>query len=211
MKHKLLLADPHRIVHEGLRRVFAAETNFDIVAVTTELSHVAQLVHQHDPDLIITEARFKDQDAIKVFESILIQRQQIVVIVFSQHEDVFHIARAGAVGCYEYLVKTCAGSQLVATAKNGIGGVAADPNGLLTQTRSRIQSKRLSGDSTNPLTQREVQVIRHVAMGLKNREIGMSLRISVETVKEHVQNILRKLQVNDRTQAAVTAVKKNWI
>ena len=62
-------------------------------------------------------------------------------------------------------------------------------------------------DSESPLTNRETQVLRHVSMGLKNREIGKSLGISVETVKEHVQNILRKLNVNDRTQAAVWAVK----
>jgi DNA-binding NarL/FixJ family response regulator len=61
------------------------------------------------------------------------------------------------------------------------------------------------------LTNREIQVLRHVAMGLSNREIGKSLEISIETVKEHVQNILRKLDVNDRTQAAVWAVRRNMI
>jgi DNA-binding NarL/FixJ family response regulator len=62
-----------------------------------------------------------------------------------------------------------------------------------------------------PLTNREIQVLRHVALGLSNREIGQSLEISVETVKEHVQNILRKIKVNDRTQAAVWAVRKGLV
>lgn len=62
-----------------------------------------------------------------------------------------------------------------------------------------------------PLTQRETQVLRHVALGLSNKEIGKSLEISVETVKEHVQNILRKIVVNDRTQAAVWAVRKGLV
>ena len=66
-------------------------------------------------------------------------------------------------------------------------------------------------ENESPLTNRETQVLRHVSMGLSNREVGKSLGISVETVKEHVQNILRKLDVNDRTQAAVWAVKKALI
>ena len=66
-------------------------------------------------------------------------------------------------------------------------------------------------ENDSPLTNRETQVLRHVSMGLSNREVGKSLGISVETVKEHVQNILRKLDVNDRTQAAVWAVKKALI
>jgi DNA-binding NarL/FixJ family response regulator len=68
-----------------------------------------------------------------------------------------------------------------------------------------------SGPAESPLTKRESQVLQHVAMGLSNREIGKSLGISVETVKEHVQNILRKLDVNDRTQAAVWALKNGMI
>lgn len=211
MIHKILLADRHPIVHEGIRRVFAEEPNFEIVAHTADLAGVPHLVERFEPDLVITEARFEDQDAIKVFESILLERNTMVVIVFSQHNDSFHIARAGAVGCYEYLIKTGECSDLLVTAKNGVNGIASDPSGLLSRSRSRIKTKRASTDPDSPLTQREMQVIRHVAMGLKNREIGLSLKISVETVKEHVQNILRKLGVNDRTQAAVTAVKREWI
>ena len=83
--------------------------------------------------------------------------------------------------------------------------------------KNKIQNETITtersgnSDADNPLTNRETQVLRHVSMGLSNREIGKSLGISVETVKEHVQNILRKLDVNDRTQAAVWALKKGMI
>jgi DNA-binding NarL/FixJ family response regulator len=69
----------------------------------------------------------------------------------------------------------------------------------------------MSPGDNSPLTRRETQVLRHVAMGLSNREIGKSLGISVETIKEHVQNILRKLDVNDRTQAAIWALKRELV
>ena len=74
-----------------------------------------------------------------------------------------------------------------------------------------MRTANRSDESVHPLTNREMQVLRHVAMGLSNREVGQSLGISVETVKEHVQNLLRKLNVNDRTQAAVWAVQGGFI
>jgi DNA-binding NarL/FixJ family response regulator len=74
-----------------------------------------------------------------------------------------------------------------------------------------MRRRRHETVENTPLTSRELQVLRHVGMGLSNREIGKSLEISIETVKEHVQNILRKLDVNDRTQAAVWAVRRELI
>jgi len=74
-----------------------------------------------------------------------------------------------------------------------------------------MKVRQVVEDDEVPLTQRETQVLRHVALGLSNKEIGRSLEISVETVKEHVQNILRKIAVNDRTQAAVWAVRKGLV
>ena len=79
------------------------------------------------------------------------------------------------------------------------------------QIAAMMKVRQVLDDEDVPLTQRETQVLRHVALGLSNREIGRSLEISVETVKEHVQNILRKIAVSDRTQAAVWAVRKGLV
>ena len=83
--------------------------------------------------------------------------------------------------------------------------------GELKKIAATMKVRQAIDDDDVPLTQRETQVLRHVALGLSNREIGKSLEISVETVKEHVQNILRKIAVSDRTQAAVWAVRKGLV
>jgi len=83
--------------------------------------------------------------------------------------------------------------------------------GELKRIAAAMKVRQTVDDDDVPLTQRETQVLRHVALGLSNREIGRSLEISVETVKEHVQNILRKIAVSDRTQAAVWAVRKGLV
>lgn len=211
MKQKIVLADPHPVIHQGILRAIEPDSELEIVATTTELIRVPDLIQNFKPNLVITEVRFNDNDALKALEPILLQRETMAVIVFSHYGDSINIARAGALGCYEYIVKTSDLSILIDTARKAVKGIPADPEGALLSTKTRIMANRGNTDSANPLTQREMQVIRHVAMGLKNREIGLSLKISVETVKEHVQNILRKLSVNDRTQAAVTAVRREWI
>ena len=121
-----------------------------------------------------------------------------------------NIARASALGCFEFIQKTSPIEKLVTALLSAAAGQPTPPTSLLSTTKTRM--KRIgSGPAESPLTKRESQVLQHVAMGLSNREIGKSLGISVETVKEHVQNILRKLDVNDRTQAAVWALKNGMI
>ena len=132
------------------------------------------------------------------------------VIVFTSHSNPTNIARASALGCFEFIQKTSPIENLIAAMQSAAAGETTPPASLLATTKTRM--KRISpGQTESPLTKRESQVLQHVAMGLSNREIGKSLGISVETVKEHVQNILRKLDVNDRTQAAVWALKNEMI
>jgi len=211
MPYRILLSDSHPVVHQGVRFAFSQEPDLEIIATVTEGSQLADAVQQHQPNVLITDVRLNDKDALNTLEKVVLAQQGLVVIVFSHHEDTFNVARCCALGCYDYIFKSSSCSQLVETVKNGIRGVPASPQSLLNRTRIRMKSKRPQLDEQGPLTQREMQVIRHISMGLKNREIGLSLEISVETVKEHVQNILRKLSVNDRTQAAVWAVRGGYI
>ena len=211
MSYKILLADSQPIIHLGVRFAFAQEPDFEIVSATTKSDQIFPEAERHRPNLLITEARIAGKDALKMLEQVMGQQEDIVVIVFSDSVNSFDIARAEALGCYEYIPKTLPCEALVNAAKNGIYGTARMSDSLLQTAKSRLTDPRLPTHPQAALTVREMQVIRHVAMGLKNREIGLSLGISVETVKEHVQNILRKLQVNDRTQAAVKAHKSGWL
>jgi DNA-binding NarL/FixJ family response regulator len=100
---------------------------------------------------------------------------------------------------------------LIETIMTAAAGESPSRSGELRRIAAVMKVRQVVDDDEVPLTQRETQVLRHVALGLSNKEIGRSLEISVETVKEHVQNILRKIAVNDRTQAAVWAVRKGLV
>lgn len=211
MSYKILLADSQPVIHLGVRSAFAQEPDFEIVAVAAKPDEIFPNVQRHQPDLLIAEVRIAGKDALKTLEQVILHYEDTTVIVFSDNEDSFNIARAGALGCYEYIPKNLPCEALVTAAKNGIEGLPRSPDSLLEKASARLKNARLPVGAQTVLTSREMQVLRHIAMGLKNREIGFSLEISVETVKEHVQNILRKLQVADRTQAAVKAHKNGWV
>jgi DNA-binding NarL/FixJ family response regulator len=122
-----------------------------------------------------------------------------------------YIARAVAMGASDYVLKGSPRKAIVDAIKAAAAGQSPSPTGELHRMARTMSSRQLLDDDQVQLTGRETQVLRHLALGLSNKEIGRSLEISVETVKEHVQNILRKLAVKDRTLAAVWAVRKGLV
>jgi DNA-binding NarL/FixJ family response regulator len=101
--------------------------------------------------------------------------------------------------------------EIVNTINRAHTGLPPETDSVMGKIRNSMARRRPTYDEDIPLTNREVQVLRHVALGMSNREVGRSLDISIETVKEHVQNILHKLEAGDRTEAAVWAVKKGLV
>ena len=118
------------------------------------------------------------------------------------------IARAIAIKAHNYILKTSPVDKLLVAIQIAMEGNEPPSDSILLTAKSRMRRPRQAISDDIPLTKRELQVLQQVAMGLSNREVGKALGISVETAKEHVQNILRKLDVNDRTKAAVWAVKR---
>ena len=209
MPVRIVLAEDHPVVCKGIG-VFAQNAGIQIVAQVDSPVEIGEAVTTHRPDVLVTEVRLGGQDALKAIEELPNEELPFRTVVFSSFGNPTNIARAGALGCYEFVLKTSPVEKLIEAILHAAKGTPTDANSILVTTKTRIRrSSKLSTDS--PLTNRETQVLRHISMGLKNREIGRSLGISVETVKEHVQNILRKLDVNDRTQAAVWAIRNDYV
>lgn len=209
MSVKIVLADDHPIVCKGISKE-AQALGMDVVHVASSPDKLVESVVKHRPDVLITEVRLGGHDALKTLEQIKTEVPECQVIVYTAFHNPTNIARASALGCYEFILKTSEMSAVTEAMRQAALGTPTSENSLLVTTKTRMKRSARFG-SESPLTNRETQVLRHVSMGLKNREIGKSLGISVETVKEHVQNILRKLDVNDRTQAAVWAIRKEFI
>jgi len=207
MPLKIFVADDQPIAREGIRKV-AQDAGMEVVGFVDSVDKIADSVTLFNPTVLVTEVRLGGHDALKSLEKI--EGHECNVVVFTAYTNPTNIARAAALGCHDYIFKTSPCAKLVAAIQSAASGAPTPADSLLIKTKTRM--RRASDSNTgSPLTNRETQVLRHVSMGLSNREVGKSLGISVETVKEHVQNILRKLDVNDRTQAAVWALKNGLI
>ena len=205
---RIVVAEDHPMMVAGIAS--AGSPELAIVGCAKTAAEITDNIREHRPDVLVMEVRLGGRDALKSLETVMSEFPELKVVVFSGQDNPSHIARAAALGCYEYIPKTSASETLIKAIKEASTGVETPATSLLKTTRTKMRRGSSASDDI-PLTNRETQVLQHISMGLSNREVGKSLGISVETVKEHVQNILRKLDVNDRTQAAVWAVKRGVV
>jgi DNA-binding NarL/FixJ family response regulator len=210
MSIKVLIVDDRPVVQEGLRSFFA-DTAIGHCYFATDRELAESEFRRRRPDIVLLEPKLRGDDGFLLLESLFETDPDARVIIFTDFDDPTQIARAAALGAREFLHKTSSPETILRTIQAVSNGDPLPESSVLAEFRKNLRRRKPEFAENTPLTNRELQVLRHVAMGLSNREIGKSLEISIETVKEHVQNILRKLDVNDRTQAAVWAVRRDLI
>ncbi len=210
MSVRLVIADDHEVVRRGIVSTLAGES-VEIVGEAIDGVQAIEKVLQLQPDVLLLDVRMPNKDGLTVLSELKNAGASVKVVMLSSHDNPTYVARSVALGAKEYLLKSVKREELISSIHRVMAGEEAPAGSLIKRVRNVMDRRRESIEDSVPLTNREMQVLRHVALGLSNREIGSSLSISVETVKEHVQNILRKLDVADRTQAAVLAVRKGWV
>ena len=209
MTIKIVVADDHEVIRKGIASLLEG-SDIQIVAEAQNGAEAVRLAVKHKPDVVLLDIRMAGTDGLEALEQIHSKLPETRVVILSTYDNPTYIARAAALGASDYLLKGTGRKELIAA----IRGAAAGETPLHRSDLRRVaaaMAKRPVADEDVPLTKREIQVLRHIAMGLSNKEIAASLTISVETVKEHVQNILRKLDLVDRTQAAVWAVRRKLV
>jgi DNA-binding NarL/FixJ family response regulator len=210
MAIRVLVADDHEVVRRGLGCLFT-DTDVSIVAEAANGEEALEKTRKHKPDVVVLDIRMPGIDGLDTLEKIKAESPDTKVVMMSTYDNPTYVARAVALGASDYVLKGSSRDHILTAITRAAAGENAAPESMLYRIRGHMTRRREGNDQENPLTNRELQVLRHVALGLSNREIGRSLSISIETVKEHVQNILRKIDVADRTQAAVWAVKRGLV
>ena len=209
MPISVLIADDHPMIRSGLDGLFSG-TDIAVVATVENTKDAVEQTVQKRPDVVLLDVRMNEGSGLDALEQIKKLEPNIPVVILSTYDNPTYVARAHALGACDYVTKGTSRDDLVRVIKAAASGESPIEVGLLYSVASTLGSKKSAGDDVS-LTNRESQVLRHIALGLSNREIANSLQISIETVKEHVQNILRKIRVSDRTQAAVWAVRRNIV
>ncbi len=210
MSVRLLIADDHEVIRVGLVRLLAG-TDIQIVAQAASGKECLKLAEKHKPDVVLLDVRIPDGDGMETLEKLRQKAPNSKVVMLSTYDHPTYIAHAVALGASDYVLKGTTRQGIIETILAAAAGGAPSRFGELGRMAKIMSSREVVADEQVQLTPRETQVLRHLALGLSNKEIGRSLKISVETVKEHVQNVMRKLAVKDRTQAAVWAGRKGLV
>ncbi len=209
-KIRMLLADPHEVARCGVKGMIEG-SDFRVVAEVTTGAAVVKYALEKEVDVVMMDIRLPDGDGLTALGRIKLDKPNLPILILSNYDNPAFIARAVALGASGYLVKTCTREHLLSALKLAAAGENAFTREELRRVTGALATPRLVADVEVPLTQREGEVLKQVAYGLTNKEIALTLHVSYETVKEHVQHILRKIGLTDRTQAAVWAVRKQLV
>jgi DNA-binding NarL/FixJ family response regulator len=206
-KIKLLIADDHELVRSGLKALLA-DTEIQVVAAVPTGEAAVKYVVLNQVDVVLLDVRMADGDGLNALGRIKLNKADLPVLLFSAADNPTYMARAVAMGASGYLLKGCTRDELIHAIEAAAAGETLWTRNKLRQLSGSMSTPRLVADIEVPLTRREGEVLRELAKGLTNKDIAKTLDISYETVKEHVQHILHKIGLTDRTQAAVWAVRK---
>lgn len=207
-KIRILIADDHAIVREGLRALLATESDLELVGEASDGVQAVSKAHALKPDVILLDMMMPHKDGLEALIEIKQANPDARVIVltsFSDDEKVFSAIRNGALG---YLLKDSSPQDLlhaIHTVANGEGFLSPS---IASKVMREINQPPKLPPTKDPITEREVEILQFVAKGLTNDEIAEKLVVSERTVRTHVSNILAKLQLANRTQAALYALKE---
>jgi DNA-binding NarL/FixJ family response regulator len=207
MPVNVLVADDHEVVRLGLAAVLK-DAKLRLCGEATTPEAAVRLARKLKPEVVLLDVRLGDRDGLEAIKRIRASSPGTRVVVFTAFDNPTYVARAVSAGAHDYLLKTASKAEILAAIAAAAEGSPPPRSGALRRMAGAMANREVAPGVQVSLTPRETQVLRLVAMGLSNQEIADALEISVETVKEHVQNLLRKTSLNDRTQAAVWAIRQ---
>lgn len=210
MSIRLLVADDHEVVRSGLRSLLAG-TEVEVVA-EAETGHEAErLAVRLEPDVVLLDIRMPDGDGLSALAHIRRERPHMPVLMLSTYDNPTYISRAHALGATGFLLKGLSRDELLDAIRKAVHGHDLWSRSELRRAATSRPAEAEGSAAEAALTERELEVLRYLALGLTNKELAQNMGISQDTVKEHVQNVLRKIGVADRTQAAVWAVRNGLV
>jgi len=197
---RVLCADDHPVVLEGLRALLNAQADIEVVATASNGHEAIELFNTHHPDITILDLRMPGLgglDAVTEIRRADANARVVILTTYQGDEDIYRALQAGAI---TYLLKETLSDDLVEVVRQVHAGGRPVPKEVASRLATRI--------SQPALTRREVEVLRLVAKGYRNKEVAADLGICEETAQVHVRNILAKLNVHDRTEAVTIAIQR---
>jgi len=216
-KIRLMLVDDQSLFREALRTLLALQPDFEIAAEAENGERAVALAKAQRPDVILMDLRMPVMDGVEATRRVLAAApgsRVVVLTTFEEDEEIFEAMRAGAVG---YLLKACSADKLCGSVRAAAQGTSVLEPSVAARMMAELnrlttkEGKRTAQTLADPLSERELAVLKLLAAGCSNKEIGVRLAITEGTVKNHMTNVLGKLGVLDRTQAALKARELGYL
>ena len=212
---RVVIADDHAMVRDGLRGMLASDRMLQVVGEASTGAEAVELAHRLKPDLILMDIRMPDMDGLAATRRIKEEIPDTSIIMVTIYDNPDYLLEAISAGAAGYLLKDVSRFELLQTIRKIVEGGSFLNQELMTKSLQQLAARREPLQREHApferLTPREEEVLKVLAQGLSNKEIAAQLVVSVATVKTHVEHIIQKLHVSDRTQAAVKAVRQGLL
>ena len=223
---RLLIADDHVLVREGIRTLLTSEPDLKIIGEAVDGREALELCRELSPDLVLMDVRMPKMDGLEATRAIKEERPQTSVLVVTNHQNPEYLLEAVRAGAAGYVLKEATKRELLEAVRKVLSGesplnqmlamrllrrLADEVDRKTEQPVPKLPKKHHEEALPEALSPRELDVLRLLAQGQTNRQVSQNLSVAVATVKNHVQHIISKLDVSDRTQAAVKAIQLGLI
>lgn len=219
---RIMIIDEHPLFRQGCRWALELAGDCVVVAEASESRNGLELAKQHSPDVVLIDALLSTNDSLELARQIRHISPRIAILMLTAFEDEEQLFQAMKLGAAAYLLKGITPEELVDAVRKVSQGIYIINDNVLSRPTVAGRVLRTFREMTaeeppevqplySPLSTREIEILDYIARGNSNKEIAKSLKISDQTVKNHITSILKKLSVNDRTAAVVHALKHGWI
>jgi len=208
---KIFLADDHLIVREGIKQLLELDKNLKVIGEASNGEATIEKILEQNADILLLDINMPNINGIDVVKYLRKKKVDIKIIMLTIHDEVEYLMKALEVGCDGYVLKDSDSNTLKGAIYDVYNNEKFIQPSMVPLLNKGLALKETNFDKIDGLTKREIEVLKLIAEGLFNKEIASKLAISERTVKNHISNIFKKIDVSDRTQAAVFAIKNNLV
>ena len=211
MSAKIMIADNHSMFREGLKSILESDGSLEVIAEAKDGEECLEVLKNENPELLLLDIKMPKQTGFQVLDSMKKNGNTTPVLILTASNEIEYLMHALDIGVDGYLLKDCDSKELKKAIFTILDGKTYIQPNLIPMLNQKTKSREEDSIKIESLTERETEVLKLVSNGMYNKEIAEKLQISECTVKNHLFNILKKIDVTDRTQAALFAIRNHMI
>ena len=208
---KLMIVDDHKMIREGLKTLLEFDENIKVISEADNGNECLMKLTNAKPDIILLDINMPEMNGIETLKAIHRKKNHPKVLILTVHNEIEYLMKAVDIGVDGYILKDSESRELLRAVYSIAGGEKFIQPNLIPLLNSKLIARDMDKEKIDRLSDREIEVLKLVATGLFNKEIGERLEISERTVKNHLSNIFKKIDCTDRTQAAVFCIRNGLV